>query len=224
MSQDIHKSPIKAGQIWSVDRVNHSANRLIFKLGDERVNWELQKLERQPFEHLRSQILKLREGENVRFKQDIKDHGVRREDVGGLVSIDKEKLAIKLMDNRILEIPRDHKSAQRLDHDYAVTTYGVQGRTVEHAIGVIDPASRATHKQAMSVMGTRSEHSLMIFTLNTEQMKARLESPDQGDRIASHAIGETARERLEPQKEKIERAQEKLDLVRTQSRSRGHGR
>lgn len=220
-SKDIQKSAIKAGQVWSVQRVDHGANRILIARGDERVNWELTKLEQQPFEHLREDILKLRESDHIRFKQDQKEHGIRREDVGKVTNISEKSLTVELSDNRVLDLPRDQKSTQRLDHSYTSTTYAMQGKTIEHGIGVVDPHSRAATKEAMSVMGTRSEHSLTLFTSSRDQMLSRLERDDGADRIATHAIGLTALEKAEPQRAAIAKAQEIQDRVRVQSKGRG---
>lgn len=219
--KDIYKSPIQAGEVWSVEGIDPRSNTLTLALDEKRVDWKLTKLNEQPFEHLREDTLKLRQNDDIRFKQDQKDHGIRREDVGNIHAIDERMISVTLRDGRTLDLPRDHKFARRLDHSYTSTTYAMQGKTIENGIGVIDPSSRAASKEGMSVMGTRSEHSLTLFTSNKERMKARIEGQESSDLIASDAVQLSDRERVTPQKSEAVKTQDVREQVRVPDRGRG---
>jgi ATP-dependent exoDNAse (exonuclease V) alpha subunit len=72
---------------------------------------------------------------------------------------------IRLNDGRIL--PKDYRQFQR---GYAVTSYGSQGKTVDHVIFSDSAVRAATNAQQWYVTISRGRKSIQIFTADKEQL------------------------------------------------------
>jgi len=220
-SQDIYQRQMEAGDVWKIQSIENETNSLIIEKDGETERWNLTKLEEQPFEHLRESSIDLSERDEIKFKVEDKDQDIKREQRGTITEINESTMTIQVAEGNTLTIARDDQLAARIDHSYTNTSYLVQGQTTEHGIAVINPYSRASNREGMSVIGTRAEHSLEIYTSNEDEMKRNIENNDGSDKIASHAIGLEQANKASDLREEIKIENQTRDIVREQSKVRG---
>jgi len=113
----------------------------------------------------------LREGDRLQLKTNGKAGDGRRLANGEIVTVAKiaESGAIRLADGRV--VPAQFRQFVR---GYAVTSYGSQGKTVDHVLFGDSCVRAATNAEQWYVTISRGRKSVRIFTANKAQLAANI--------------------------------------------------
>ncbi|MCI0538012.1 MAG: hypothetical protein L0Z50_22580 [Verrucomicrobiales bacterium] len=143
------------------------------------------------FEHLgrfsvgRPKQLALAEGDRLQLKANSKTADGKELVNGELVTVQEvdERGRIRLKDCRTL--PLNYREFVR---GYAVTSYGSQGKTVEHVLFSDSAVKAATNNQQWLVTISRGTRGVKIFTQDKEQLRENVSRL--GDRELAIELGE----------------------------------
>lgn len=133
-----------------------------------------ERLGRISFEHLdrfticSPKQLALAEGDRLQLKANSESEDGKELVNGELVTVQRvdERGRIRLKDGR--KLPQNYREFVR---GYAVTSYGSQGKTVEHVLFSDSAVKAATNNQQWLVTISRGTRGVMIFTQDKEQLR-----------------------------------------------------
>ncbi len=139
----------------------------------------------------RPQPLSLSRGDRLQLKANVKTSAGLKFANGEIVTVAKVRASgeIKLTDGRIL--PASYRQFVR---GYAVTSYGSQGKTVDH-VHLSDSAVRAaTNSQQWYVSISRGRRTVRIFTPDRAELRKHIVRS--GDRALALSLDTKRKERL----------------------------
>jgi ATP-dependent exoDNAse (exonuclease V) alpha subunit len=152
----------------------------------------VEKVGRISFDHLdrltvcRPKPLALAEGDRLQLKANARTNDGREFVNGELVSVQRvdDQGRIRLKDGRTL--PQDYRQFVR---GYAVTSYGSQGKTVEHVLFSDSAVKAATNNQQWLVTISRGTRGVKVFTQDKEQLRENVSRL--GDRELAIELGQS---------------------------------
>ncbi len=139
----------------------------------------------------RPQLLALSRGDRLQLKANAKTSAGQKFANGELVTVAKIGVSgeIKLTDGRIL--PASYRQFVR---GYAVTSYGSQGKTVDHVLFADSAIRAATNTQQWYVTISRGRKSVRIFTPDREALRKHVARS--GDRALALDLAPTKSSRI----------------------------
>ncbi|MGI8431523.1 MAG: AAA family ATPase, partial [Chthoniobacterales bacterium] len=139
----------------------------------------------------RPQALSISRGDRLQLKANAKTSAGQKFANGELVTVAKigANGEIKLTDGRVL--PASYRQFVR---GYAVTSYGSQGKTVDHVLFADSAIRAATNTQQWYVTISRGRKSIRIFTPDKEALRKHVTRS--GDRALALDLGPTKSGRI----------------------------
>jgi ATP-dependent exoDNAse (exonuclease V) alpha subunit len=115
--------------------------------------------------------LMLAAGDRLQLKANAKTRASQRLANGELVTVKKVGVdgRITLTDGRILE-----KDYRQFIHGFAITSYGSQGKTVDHVLFSDSAIKAATNQQQWYVTISRGRKGITIFTSDKAQLRENI--------------------------------------------------
>ena len=153
----------------------------------------------------RAERIELRAGDRIRWTRNDNALGLVNSGVAEIASVRGNRVSFRLEDGRMLEIGKLDRRLRHLDHAWAATVHGFQGRTVDNVIAVMEAGhAHLTTRKTFYVEISRARHGAEIVTDDAKALRERLEAVT-GERIAAleavepaldkSAVKEDARER-----------------------------
>ncbi len=122
--------------------------------------------------------LQLALGERIRFTKNSKNNkNIINSKEATITSISQNKITFEMSDGNKMKINKNDPDLQHLDHNYSSTTYGAQGATVDHVIGVARAREQfidLSTQRSLYVTLSRAKHSAIIFTENKDTLTRSL--------------------------------------------------
>ncbi len=122
--------------------------------------------------------LQLAVGEKIRFTKNSKNNeNIVNGGEAQILSISEKKIIFEMSDGNKMKINKNDPDLQHLDHNYSSTTYGAQGATVDHVIGVARAREQfidLSTQRSLYVTLSRAKHSAIIFTENKDALARSL--------------------------------------------------
>ncbi len=132
------------------------------KINPKSINKDVQVFERR--------ILQLAVGEKIRFTKNSKNNeNIVNGSEAQIVSISEKKITFKIANGSEIKLNKNDPDLQHIDHNYSSTTYGAQGTTVDHVIGVARAREQfidLSTQRALYVTLSRARYGATIFTEN----------------------------------------------------------
>ncbi|HCJ1109598.1 TPA: conjugative transfer relaxase/helicase TraI [Legionella pneumophila] len=175
---------IKAGDYLTVGLVTNahkknntlSLNRengqtITFKLSSlPEFKTENKDLER-PVEIYRQEMLSIMAGDQIQWKRNSEDKGIRNSELATIKEITKEAIIITTEDNQTLHLQHQAKELRHIDHGYVLTTYATQGKDKKRGLGLIESFNRfASTIQNYYVETTRGICEMIVVTDDKEHL------------------------------------------------------
>ena len=111
--------------------------------------------------------------------------GLLNSGVAEVASVRGSRVSIRLEDGRMLEIGKHDPRLRHLDHAWAATVHGFQGRTVDNVIAVMEAAHpHLTTRKTFYVEISRARHGAELVTDDARALREQLEAVT-GERIAA---------------------------------------
>lgn len=126
----------------------------------------------------REQEMPIAKGDQLQLKSNGKSTEGKRLANGELVNVQRVLMdgRIRLVDGRTL--PAEYRQFVR---GFAVTSYGSQGKTVDHVLFSDSAVKAATNRRQFYVTISRGRKSIRIFTTDPQQLKEDVETLGQDD-------------------------------------------
>ena len=135
--------------------------------------------------------MRLRAGDRVRFTRNDPATGLVNGETAEVLAIGRAHVRLRRDGGRTLKLARTDPRLHHLDHAWASTVHGVQGRTCERVIGVLDTYRGAVLDQAaFYVELTRARDNVVLLTDDREALIDALETARGEALSALEAIGE----------------------------------
>jgi conjugative transfer relaxase protein TraI len=191
-NSSIPRQNIKAGEYFTVGQVTnaHKKNNTLslkrehgqtitFKLSSlPAFKTENKDLER-PIEVYRQEVLKLMAGDQIQWKRNGEDKGIRNSELATIKQITKEAIIISTEDNQILQLPHAAKELRHIDHGYVLTTYATQGKDKKRGLGLIESFNRfASTIQNYYVETTRGIWEMIVVTDDKDHLVKAITTND----------------------------------------------
>jgi integrase len=114
-------------------------------------------------------------GDRVQLTAPARELGVANRELGSIVAIRDERIALKMEDGRSVEI--DPAKHPHLDHGYAVTSHSSQGQTAERVLVHVDTelgAKDLLNNRMAYVAISRGARDAQLFTNDREKLPVAL--------------------------------------------------
>ncbi len=141
----------------------------------------------------RAEGIELRAGDRIRWTRNDIGLGLVNSGAAEVASVRGNRVSFRLEDGRIMDLGRDDPQLRHLDHAWAATVHGFQGRTVDNVIAVMEARHpHLTTQKSFYVEISRARHRAELVTGDAEALRERLEDVT-GERIAAlEAVGPAA--------------------------------
>ena len=140
----------------------------------------------------RAEGIELRAGDRVRWTRNDIGLGLVNSGTAEIAAVRDGRVTFRLEDGRRLELGGQDPQLRHLDHAWAATVHGFQGRTVDRVIAVIEARHpHLTTLKSFYVEISRARHDAELVTDDAKALRETLEAVT-GDRIAAlEAVGPT---------------------------------
>ena len=122
--------------------------------------------------------LQLALSERIRFTKNSKNNtNIINGKEATITSISQNKITFEMSDGSKIKMNKNDPDLQHIDHNYSSTTYGAQGATVDHVIGVARAREQfldLSTQRSLYVTLSRAKHSAIIFTENKDALARSL--------------------------------------------------
>ncbi|MGM9451934.1 conjugative transfer relaxase/helicase TraI [Legionella bozemanae] len=180
----IKRYNIKAGDYLTVGQVtnaNKEKNTLPLTLENgQTIKFKLSSLPEfkienkdleRPVEIYRQEQLSLMTGDQIQWKRNSEQNGIRNSELATIKQITKEGIELTTEDNQTLHLSHGVKELYHLDHGYVLTTYATQGKDKKRGLGLIESLNRfASTIQNYYVETTRGIWEMTVVTDDKEHL------------------------------------------------------
>ena len=138
----------------------------------------------------RADNIELRAGDSVRWTRNDMGLGLVNSGTAEVAAVRDDRVSFRLEDGRMLELGGRDPQLRHLDHAWAATVHGFQGRTVDHVIAVMEANHpNLTTQKSFYVEISRARHDAELVTDDAKALREQLETVT-GERIAAlEAVG-----------------------------------
>ena len=143
----------------------------------------------------RTEGIELRAGDRVRWTRNDIGLGLVNSGTAEVAAVRGNRVSFRLEDGRTMELGKNDPQLRHLDHAWAATVHGFQGRTVDRVIAAME--SRHPHLTTLKsfyVEISRARHDAELVTDDATALRERLEAVT-GERIAALEAVEPAIDR-----------------------------
>ena len=143
----------------------------------------------------RAEGIELRAGDRIRWTRNAVGLGLVNSGTAEVASVRNNQVSFRLEDGRMLELGGHDPQLRHLDHAWASTVHGFQGRTVDHVIAAMEARHpHLTTLKSFYVEISRARHDAELVTDDAKALRETLEAVT-GERIAALEAVEPAMER-----------------------------
>ena len=143
----------------------------------------------------RAEGIELRAGDRVRWTRNDFGLGLVNSGTAEVDAVRGNRVSFRLEDGRMLELGDRDPQLRHLDHAWAATVHGFQGRTVDHVIAVAEARHpHLTTLKSFYVEISRARHDADLVTDDAKALRETLEAVT-GERIAALEAVEPALDR-----------------------------
>ncbi len=193
----------KSGQYWSVESVSGSKLMLKNDKG-ERAEFNpstLPKDSKYTVDVFRKELMKFSPGENLIFTKSRKDLGVKNGDAFSLKGVDVQKNTFTLKNEAGKELTLASNAFHNLSHNYALTAYKGQGKTVDRVMAQLESWRRnLVNERSFYVTLSRARHEARLYVDDVGKVIEALKKHDANKTTAlqgvSHGEMKRAAERM----------------------------
>ena len=133
----------------------------------------------------RAENVELRAGDRIRWTRNDARLGLVNSHTAEVTAVAKGRVAFRLEDGRMLELPRYDPQLRHIDHAWASTVHAFQGRTVDRVIAVMEANHpNLTTQKSLYVEISRARHAAELVTDDRDALRERLEVAT-GERVAA---------------------------------------
>ncbi|HBD7398683.1 TPA: conjugative transfer relaxase/helicase TraI [Legionella pneumophila] len=183
---------IKAGEYLTVGEVTntHKQNNTLslkrengqiitFKLSSlPAFKTENKDLER-PVEIYRQEMLNIMAGDQIQWKRNYEDKGIRNSELATIKQITKEGVILNTEAKQTLHLALGAKELRHIDHGYVLTTYATQGKDKKRGLGLIESFNRfASTIQNFYVETTRGIWEMIVVTDDKDHLVKAITTND----------------------------------------------
>ena len=196
--RDYKSLGVEKGEERRIARVDHEVGTVFLEgpKGEE-VAWRPRMVgaKRGAVEVYRSEGVELRAGDRIRWTRNETDLGLVNSGTAEVASVRGGRVSFRLEDGRTLELWKHDPQLRHLDHAWAATVHGFQGRTVDNVIAVMEANHpHLTTRKSFYVEISRARHGAELVTDDAKALREQLESVT-GERIAALEAVEPAIDR-----------------------------
>ncbi|MEM8985178.1 MAG: hypothetical protein AAGC95_00505 [Pseudomonadota bacterium] len=191
---------IKSGDMLTVRAAN--ADKGVVALENdkgEKKEWipaDMPRAEDGALESFRPAELKLQAGDRVKWTRSDSQRGFRTNEAADIISVDENRIVMRLPTGETLDLARDDPMASALDYAYAMTADEAQGKDRENGIGVIDSKEKSlTSRRRFYIQISRSESDLTLVVDDKEAAQKQIER-FKGDKTSALEITEASKDDL----------------------------
>ena len=193
--RDYRSLGVAKGDERRVARVDHGIGTVFLEgpKGEE-VPWRPRMVGagRGAVEVYRAERIELRAGDRIRWTRNDNAVGLVNSGVAEVAAVRGGRVSFRLEDGRRLEMGKHDPQLRHLDHAWAATVHGFQGRTVDNVIAVMEAGHpHLTTRKTFYVEISRARHGAEIVTDDARALRERLEAVT-GERIAALEAVESA--------------------------------
>ena len=186
--RDYRSLGVAKGDERRIARVDHGVGTVFLEgpKGEE-VPWRprMAGTRRGAVEVYRAEGIELRAGDRIRWTRNDNALGLVNSGVAEIASVRAGRVSFRLEDGRRLEIGKHDPRLRHLDHAWAATVHGFQGRTVDNVIAVMEAGHpHLTTRKTFYVEISRARHGAELVTDDATALRERLEAVT-GERIAA---------------------------------------
>ncbi len=186
--RDYRSLGVAKGDERRVAGVDHRTGMVMLEGKDgETVPWRPRRVgaKRGAVEVYRAEGIELRTGDRIRWTRNDAGLGLVNSDTAEVASIRGNRVAFRLGDGRTLELGRNDPQLRHLDHAWASTVHGFQGRTVDNVIAVMEARHpHLTTQKLFYVEISRARHCAELVTDDAKALRETLEAAT-GERISA---------------------------------------
>ena len=129
--------------------------------------------------------MELRAGDRIRWTRNDTGLGLVNSDTAEVAAVRGSRVAFRLGDGRTLELGRNDPQLRHLDHAWASTVHGFQGRTVDNVIAVTEAIHpHLTTRKSFYVEISRARHRAELVADDAKALREQLESAT-GERVSA---------------------------------------
>ena len=133
----------------------------------------------------RAEGIELRAGDRVRWTRNDLGLGLVNSGTAEVAAVRDGRVSFRLEDGRLLELGKGDPQLRHLDHAWAATVHGFQGRTVDRVIAVMEARHpHLTTLKSFYVEISRARHAAELVTDDAKALHEQLEAVT-GERIAA---------------------------------------
>ncbi len=133
----------------------------------------------------RAEGIELRAGDRIRWTRNDVGLGLVSSDTAEIAAVRDGRVSFRLEDGRMMELDNRDPQLRHLDHDWAATVHGFQGRTVDRVIAVAEARHpHLTTLKSFYVEISRARHDAELVTDDAKALRETLEAVT-GERIAA---------------------------------------
>ena len=167
--KDQKRLGVKRNERFVVERI--TSDTVILKSEKKTISWQPGKVAgsaRNGVEVYRQDSRSFGVGDNVRWKKNLPDQGLKNGDTGKVISIDGSKMNVAFK-NGTKTI--DTKTGKHIDHNYAVTAFASQGMTFDKVAVMAESWRKNLINQASFYVGiSRAKDKAMIYTDDQQKL------------------------------------------------------
>ena len=132
-----------------------------------------------------TETMELRAGDRIRWTRNDTGLGLVNSDTAEVAAVRGSRVAFRLGDGRTLELGRNDPQLRHLDHAWASTVHGFQGRTVDNVIAVTEAIHpHLTTRKSFYVEISRARHRAELVADDAKALREQLESAT-GERVSA---------------------------------------
>ena len=133
----------------------------------------------------RAEGIELRAGDRIRWTRNDVGLGLVNSGTAEIAAVRDGRVSFRLEDGRMMELGSQDPQLRHLDHAWAATVHGFQGRTVDHVIAVAEARHpHLTTLKSFYVEISRARHDAELVTDDAKALRETLEAVT-GERIAA---------------------------------------
>ena len=133
----------------------------------------------------RAEGIELRAGDRIRWTRNDIGLGIVNSGAAEIASVRGSRVSFRLEDGRKLELGKHDPQLRHLDHAWAATVHGFQGRTVDNVIAVMEANHpHLTTRKSFYVEISRARYRAELVTDDAKALREQLEAVT-GERIAA---------------------------------------
>ena len=138
-----------------------------------------------------TQPIEIRAGDRIRWTRNDRKRELINGEQSEVVAIGPDRVRFLRTDGRTFSLSHDDTQLRHLDHAWSSTVHGVQGRTADGVIAVLDSGHGSlTDQSTFYVEISRARESAVVLTDNCEQLVEVLEAHTGERATALEAVGE----------------------------------